>query len=185
MTKDQFLNELKRLLHGIPEQERTDILNDYKEHFQMGVENGKTEEEIAASLGAPKTLAKELAADFHISKAKENQSVSNILRATIATLSLGMFNLIFVLGPFLGLVGVMIGLYAVTLTLIVSPLFIFIEYNIPFSLNSMVHELFLVMTFGGLGVLMGIGMIYVTKGVYYILLKYLQFNLKIIRGKSE
>lgn len=185
MTKDQFLSDLNRLLSGIPEHERKDILNDYQEHFQMGLQNGKTEEEIADSLGTPKTIAKELAADFHISQAQENYSVSNILRATIATVSLGFFNLVFVFGPFMGLIGVMIGFYAVTLSLLLSPIFIIIGSVFPFAVNDFLQGLFLMMTLGSLGVLMGVGMIYVTKGVYYILLKYLQFNLRIIRGRSE
>ena len=37
-------------------QDQADILNDYEEHFRIGLENGKTEAEIAGSLGSPEEL---------------------------------------------------------------------------------------------------------------------------------
>lgn len=58
MTKDEFLTRMERSLTILAPHERIDILSDYVEHFREGEENGKTEEEIAASLGDPEELAK-------------------------------------------------------------------------------------------------------------------------------
>lgn len=44
-------------LDKISEAERADILYDYEEHFMVGKENGKTEEEICLELGNPKEIA--------------------------------------------------------------------------------------------------------------------------------
>lgn len=41
MNKQNFLQELESLLQDIPKQEREEILYDYEEHFQIGLENGK------------------------------------------------------------------------------------------------------------------------------------------------
>jgi len=57
MTKNEFLGRLSAALGDLPQQERNDILNDYAEHFDIGMANGKSEEEIAARLGSPEELA--------------------------------------------------------------------------------------------------------------------------------
>lgn len=51
MTKAEYLKDLEARIQRLPSQERADILADYREHFEMGLENGKSEEEISKSLG--------------------------------------------------------------------------------------------------------------------------------------
>ncbi len=41
MSKEGFLKELSSYLRKLPEEERQDILLDYEEHFQFGLEEGK------------------------------------------------------------------------------------------------------------------------------------------------
>lgn len=41
MSKEGFLKELSSYLRKLPEAERQDILLDYEEHFQFGLEEGK------------------------------------------------------------------------------------------------------------------------------------------------
>lgn len=60
MTEQQFLNELETALTRLPAEERYDILSDIKEYFSNGREDGKSDSEIAASLGSPRDIAKEL-----------------------------------------------------------------------------------------------------------------------------
>ncbi|GLC30828.1 DUF1700 domain-containing protein [Clostridium omnivorum] len=57
MNKDEFLREIEKSLDKISEKERTEILYDYEEHFMIGKENGKSEEEICLELGSPKEIA--------------------------------------------------------------------------------------------------------------------------------
>lgn len=145
---------------------------------------GKTEDEICRTLGQPKVIAKEIKANFHINIAKNNTSMKNMFRAIIATVSLGFFNLIFILGPFLGLVGVLIGLYGIVIGLLVAPIGIFIDYGVPGNMIEFLFMLFSSMVFLSLGVLFGIGITYLSKWCYKLFVRYLQFNLGIIRGKS-
>lgn len=63
MTEQQFLNELELALTGISSEERNDILQDIKEYFTNGREDGKSDSEIAASLGSAKEIADELLAN--------------------------------------------------------------------------------------------------------------------------
>lgn len=58
MSKEQFLKELSSHLRKLPDEERKDILFDYEEHFQFGIEEGKNESDIIKGLGSPKVIAK-------------------------------------------------------------------------------------------------------------------------------
>ena len=56
MNKNEFMKELSRNLTNIPEEEIHDISIDYDEYFIIGVEKGRSEEDIALSLGDLKLL---------------------------------------------------------------------------------------------------------------------------------
>jgi len=119
MNKDTFLSELKRSLGRMPESERKDVLYDYEEHFRMGAADGKSEEQVAASLGNPRLIGKSYAIDSLLEDRKDGREATagSVVRAVFASISLTFFNLIFILGPFVGLVGVMIGLWATAISL--------------------------------------------------------------------
>ena len=57
-AKQDFLDRLKASISCLPLQDQADILNDYEEHFRIGLENGKTEAEIAGSGGAWRFLCR-------------------------------------------------------------------------------------------------------------------------------
>ena len=127
MTKDQFLNKLDVSLKGLVFNERKDILQDYKEHFEIGLEEGKTEEEIAARLGSPSAIGKELLASYHIEKVRKDMTAGNILRAVWAVIGLGFFNLVIVLGPFFALVVIIFSLWSVALSFAVAPVMVLLK----------------------------------------------------------
>lgn len=60
MKKDDYLNTLSQGLKQYDESYVQEILNDYEEHFQDALANGKSEEEICASLGNPQELIDEI-----------------------------------------------------------------------------------------------------------------------------
>lgn len=88
MSKGKFLQQLNESLKPLSSKERADILQDYEEHFSIGLEEGKTEEEIVTSLGSPNQIAKELLADYHVEQATAKATTQNILRATWAVIGL-------------------------------------------------------------------------------------------------
>ena len=55
---NEFLTALELSLSGMDAEEKREIRSDYEEHFSLGLAAGKTEEQIAASLGDPDQLAK-------------------------------------------------------------------------------------------------------------------------------
>lgn len=61
MTKNEFLEELKKELKLNSVADIDEIISEYEEHFAFKVEEGFTEEEIAKKLSTPQELAKEYA----------------------------------------------------------------------------------------------------------------------------
>ncbi|NLE24629.1 MAG: DUF4097 family beta strand repeat protein [Clostridiaceae bacterium] len=57
MNRSEYLMALYDALDGIPTQERTDAISEYREYFISEIEKGRTEDEICVSLGDPITLA--------------------------------------------------------------------------------------------------------------------------------
>ncbi|WP_432355480.1 DUF4097 family beta strand repeat-containing protein [Sporosarcina sp. A2] len=64
MTENQYIVELEGLLRRLPLEERQDIVQDIREYFVEGREDGKTDDEITASLGFPSTIATELLSSY-------------------------------------------------------------------------------------------------------------------------
>jgi uncharacterized membrane protein len=169
--------------------DRNEILYDYEEHFRIGMENGKTEEEISESLGDVKSIARQFMADYTVRQAETNASCGNIFKAVIAAGALGFFNLIFVLGPFLGLIGVMIGLFAAALGLLIgglgailgtllSPVF---PYFINLGGLDIGFLLFSSVGITCLGLLFFIGDCYLARLFSKGTLKYIKWNIEVIK----
>lgn len=191
MNRAEFLRELDAGLSGMSYADKREILADYEEHFRIGMAEGKTEAEISAALGQPRALAKSYRADYLVEQARTDFSAGNVVRAVLAVVSLSLFNLIVVLGPFLGLVGALIGLWAAGAGMVVAGVAVafgtLFSPVIPF-LSVSVDPMVLVGSFllgvgiTCLGLLACIGLWYLTVWFAKGTVKYLQFNLKIVKG---
>ncbi|MGP7816691.1 HAAS signaling domain-containing protein [Niallia sp. 01092] len=181
MNKVQFLNELSSQLKNLKKLEREDILQDYEEHFRFGEEEGKTEEEIAATLGSPKTIAKEILANYHIEKVGNAASLGNIMRALWAVIGLGFFNLMIVLAPFIALVSVILSGWLVSIIGIFAPLLIFVNIIVS-SVSLQWFSFFLSLAYCGLGIFLFMGMQIITKVLIRVFVRYLKFNASLVKG---
>jgi uncharacterized membrane protein len=97
MTRDAFLRTLRLGLAGLPPHEVDDILADYAAHFAESGASGRSEEEVAAALGDPARIARELRADAGLRRLEAHWSVSNLLAATIALAGLAIVDIFFLL----------------------------------------------------------------------------------------
>ena len=124
-----------------------------------------------------------------VKQAVETSSVSSITRAVLAITGLGFFNLVFVLGPYLGLVAVLIALFAsafavtisgiaVLLTTIAAPAF-------PgfINLGGVSPTAIILFSIGltSLGLLFFMGVIELAKLFFKGTLNYLKMNISIIK----
>lgn len=191
MNKKDFMDRLSSYLGGIPGEDREDVISDFDEHFEAGLAEGRTEEDIADSLGDPKSLANQLKASILIREAGKTTSAVNITRAVFATLGLGFFNLIFILGPFIAIAAVLISLFATAIGITASGITVFITSIFgpffPQYFTGLINPA--VAIFGSIGltcfgILFFIGDIYLAKLLYRLFVRYIKFNLRIITGKE-
>lgn len=77
MTENQFISELETALKRLSTEERNDILQDIREYFTNGREDGKSESDIAASLGSPANIAEELLGSYSFDENKVDITSTN------------------------------------------------------------------------------------------------------------
>jgi uncharacterized membrane protein len=97
MTRALFIARLRQGLRGLPADEIGDIVTDYEAHFSDAAEAGRSEADVAASLGDPLQLGQEIAAESKLRRWEKRRSPHNFLRAGVALAGLQTFNLLVVL----------------------------------------------------------------------------------------
>ncbi|MDY0407082.1 DUF1700 domain-containing protein [Virgibacillus sp. 179-BFC.A HS] len=181
MNKEQFLRDLDDALKPLSAEEREDIRRDYDEHFVLGKEEGKTEAEIAEALGSPRKIGKEILAVYQVEKAQSKASTGNILRAVWAGIGLGFLNLILVLGPFIALVAVLASGWIAAGSFVLSPLLVLVN-AILYPGTFEWFDLFVSVATAGFGLLLGIFMYFLSKGLVWMFVRYLKWNVNLVRG---
>ena len=193
MNKKQYIEKLARYLKGLPKEEIEDILSDFDEYFEIGKERGrKKEEELSISLGNPKALAKQIRLESYIKKAEQATSAANIGRAVFTSIGLSFFNLIFVLPLLLVIFAAIGALFAAAVSIGAAGItgtvgsFFYPLYSqyITFKVN-IAAQIFAFIGLGSFGILFFIGDLYLAKLIYRLIVKYLRFNLNIIRGRRQ
>ncbi|MBF8983685.1 DUF1700 domain-containing protein [Lutibacter sp. B2] len=188
MNRKEFSSILRNELRDLPKNEIEEIVYDFEEHFTIGLESGKSEEEISKELGDPKKIAKSYKVSAFIKEAKNNPSTTNIVKAVLATMAIGFFNLVFILGPFVGLIGIIIGLFGASMgvfiggiAMILGPIMnTFIEIvSIP-SINP-IACMFFGISMSCFGILFTILNVYISKLLYEGTVRYLKWNVDIIK----
>lgn len=192
-TEKEYLDTLRnRLNRVLPQEELDDLLSDYAEHFRIGKLSGRTEEELCRSLGSPDDVAREIRA-LHLVKTAENtRSCRNIFHAVIATLGLGLFNLVFVLVPFLLVVVLLAVILFLGLAFTVSgpAAFLFAVLQIAgipsFAIwQSPAAGLFFSIGITSFGILLVVAAFYLARFFYRQGIRYLKWNIRIIRGTED
>lgn len=194
MTREQFLSQLRLSLGNMPDADKQDIVYDYEEHFRIGMADGKSEEQIAESLGNPRVIGNSYRIDAMLTEPKEGGGVNaaSVLRAVFASISLTFFNVVFVIGPFCGLVGFLFGLWAFAVMIILNGLLVIVSlfgctHVTQLIANPLLNDVFVL--FSGIamiawGMLACIGLSAVTKWFFIRVAAYVRLNARIIRGEK-
>ncbi|MEZ5744610.1 MAG: DUF1700 domain-containing protein [Sphingomonadaceae bacterium] len=120
MTRNDFLNRLSRGLRGMSDEDKADVVADYEAHFEAGAMEGRSEQEVAAALGDPGRLAREIRLEAGIRQWEEVRSPSSAWAAVIAFLGLATIDILILLPIVLPVIGVIIGLYVAFFALFVT-----------------------------------------------------------------
>jgi len=110
MTRQAFMARLREGLRGLPPSVQADIVADYETHFTEGTAAGRSEEEVAAALGDPGRLARELRAERGLQRWEEERTPSAGAAAIFAVLGLGAIDILFLLPILMGVGGAMFGI---------------------------------------------------------------------------
>jgi uncharacterized membrane protein len=103
MTRNEFLDTLRRRLTGLPQSEIDDVMADYATHFAEGMAAGRPEAEIAEALGDPLRLARELRAEVGLRRWEEERTPANFLAVLAGFLALIAVDFVFLLPLVAGL----------------------------------------------------------------------------------
>jgi uncharacterized membrane protein len=206
MNRDEFLKTLETSLTAFNQEEKKDILYDYEEHFRIGLQNGKTDDELINELGSPADIAKQYNLNNEPEKGKFNSYAEStidyrdhstlknnersIIPSIIAALALGFFNLVFVIWLFIAVGAALIGLAAAAISITVSGLIVtlspilaplFPNYiNLPSNMSFVLTVLLGIGTIA-LGALFCIGLFYAIKYFCLAVNKYIKWNISIIK----
>lgn len=126
MTKEEFINELRNKLVGLPKEELENRLNYYEEMIEDRMDEGKTEEEAVAEIGNVDDIAKQITDETPlITLVKEQTKPKRSLKVwEIVLLFLG-FPLWFPL--------VLTGLILCFVAYLLIWVFVIVSYSIEFS----------------------------------------------------
>ena len=107
MTREAFLARLREGLRGLPPKAVSDILSDYEAHFAEGEADGRTPAEVAAALGDPGRLARELRVEVGLRRWEEERTPSAAAGAIFAVLGLAALDILVLLPILIGVISVL------------------------------------------------------------------------------
>ena len=126
MTRKEFIRRLKAGLKGMPQEDIAEIAADYEAHFDAGLAEGRSEEEVAAALGNPARLARELRFEAGFRNWEAGRSPSSAWSAIIAFMGLATIDILILLPIVLPVIGVIIGLFIAAIACFITGGFVFI-----------------------------------------------------------
>lgn len=98
MTKEDFLNELRRELRGLSLVEIDEVIRDQEEFIRDAMSAGRTEAEVVASLGRPKDFADSLKLEYRVKKINEAPNLwskySEVIKSFGLLLALAPLNIL-------------------------------------------------------------------------------------------
>ena len=122
MTRTEYLNQLEAYLMKLPQSDRIEAMDYFKELFDDAGPEGK--EELIASLGSPKEAAHDILTtllDKKINEEKSHQNDRHILRIALLALlaapigiPVGIAILMAIIGIFIAAVSILIAFFAVS-----------------------------------------------------------------------
>lgn len=120
MTRAEFMGRLRRGLAGMPPAAQLEILADYEAHFTDGVAEGRAETEVAAALGDPGRLARELRLEAGLKRWEEERNPSAAAGVVMALVGLGALDILILLPLLTGVVSAIAGLYVAAIAVFIS-----------------------------------------------------------------
>lgn len=185
LDKITFLNELEQELSSIPSAERDNVMYEYEQYFFDQEREGKNEYQIIGALESPKKIGKEIKAKNAIVSAEYRTNAKSIFRAIMASLGMGILSLIIILIPMIFIGSFMFILLLVALFLAISPILLIIHGSLYNMFSLAISNYLFAFSFTGLGIVLFVIIAKLAQFVYRLILKYLRWNIKTIKGSAN
>jgi uncharacterized membrane protein len=114
MNRTKFLQALREGLTGLSAADIDEILADYASYFDEADAAGRSEEDVAAALGDPRRLARELRAETGLRRWEDQRSLRTVATALLALGGLAAVDLVFML-PLLFIVTLVMLIFAIAI----------------------------------------------------------------------
>jgi uncharacterized membrane protein len=185
MTKDAFLAQLRAGLRGMPPRAIDEIVTDYASHFDEGLAAGRSEEAVAAALGDPARLARELNAEAGLKRWDEERSPSAAAGAILAILSIGAIDLLILLPILLVVISLVVVVACMAIGFMVAGLALLV--TTPFALfgGHLPKHLLLGLGFMTGGLSLGALVTLVCVGLTDLLIRYGRFHVRLMKPIAE
>ena len=119
------MNELETELDDLPRKDKDKVMNEYEDIFYNQETKGKTDAQILDDLKNPYTIGKEIKAKEAISHAKVTPNFRNIVKAIMASLSLGVISFLIVI-PIIIFLIFLAFVFVISIVLICLPILLII-----------------------------------------------------------
>jgi uncharacterized membrane protein len=141
MNRAHFMAQLRDGLSGLHHTDISDIVADYERHFADGAADGRTDDEVAAALGDPQRLARELRAEVGFKRWEQNRNAGNFLGVVLALLGLATIDFIILLPVLCAMAAIFFGLSVGCLGLIIGGSYLLMNL-LPFGWDHAMSNLF-------------------------------------------
>lgn len=184
MNKKQYLSILETRLASLPSEESREFIQEVEAHFDIGIQNGRTEQEIARDLGDPFEMAKEALGARYIDMETPRQSISDRTSALGKfAMGTGLFFCALVALPLLAALwsgGVAIALSS--LVTLLSPVLVLLDYMVNGSFYP--AKLFLSIALIGIGIFLGFAARSTLAGLLSLTSNYFKWNYRLMKGRE-
>lgn len=187
MTRDAFLSSLRAHLRRVPAKTVNEIVADYASHFDEGMAHGRNEADIAAALGDPARLARELRAEAGLKRWEEERSASAAGAAILAILSLGAIDVLILLPVLIAVAAVLFAFACASVALLCVGVMLMVVVA-PFGFSGFAGTLAQALLAGigcfAMGASMGALTILIGRGVLNLLIRYGRFHVGLLKPAS-
>ena len=187
MDKLHFITRLKDCLSSLTYKEIEDIVADYEEHFRIGALDGKSEDEIALSLGSPEEIARQYLGEQSEQSGKLRKSPDHF-KAWVVGALLVAANVALFFTPLLTVFWCWVAFWTVSCGAIVVGIMIAVIGLLPVlsfvSIPAFITAPFLVLFGTGtlsLGILLVIFMLWISKYAVGAVKWWVKFNIDIAK----
>jgi len=191
MKKEEFLNELKRELNFLNQEDLDEVIADQEEFIRDAMSSGRSEEEVLSSLGTPKSFAESIKLEYQMKKIKDSSStwdsVKESLTATGVLFGLMPLAVLLILGPGLAVLSFLFSWFVTTLAFLLISLLMILSSFLVFIFGLGFTEFFAIV-FLSLGLTFASAasltlLVTIVRFFVDLLVKYINWSFNTLKGR--